>query len=75
MLNCEGSGTWSQSSKLFKRLLEIIALVYIYQLAKFGYLMRCGSKDTFKMHPVSCTNIHHGITDLVNQGMTENTES
>ena len=26
----------SQSSKLFKRLLKIIALVYIYQLAKFG---------------------------------------
>ena len=29
---------------------EIIVL-YIYQLAKFGELMNCGSKDTFKNNP------------------------
>ena len=40
-----------QSSKLFKRLLKIVALAYIYQLAKFGDLMSCGSKDIFKNVP------------------------
>ena len=24
------------------------------------------------MYPISCTNIYHDITDLVNQGMVEN---
>ena len=23
------------------------------------------------MHPVSCTNTHHGVTDLVNHGMVK----
>ena len=27
------------------------------------------------MYPVSFTNIHHGIKDLVYQGMVENTKS
>ena len=33
-------------------------------MAKFGDLMSCGSK----MHPVSFTNPHHDIPDLVNHG-------
>ena len=28
-----------------------------------------------KMHPVSCTDAHHDITDLVNHGMVENTKT
>ena len=44
-------GTLSQSSKLLKRFLKIIALDYIYQLAKFGGLMSCDSKDMFKNAP------------------------
>ena len=28
-----------------------------------------------KMHPVSCTNIHHEVTDLINHGMVENTKT
>ena len=51
LLNWEGPGTWPQSSKLFKRLLKIIALAYIYQLTKCGDLMSCGSKDTVKNTP------------------------
>ena len=27
-----------------------------------------------KMHPVSFTNTHHDITDLVNHGIVKNTE-
>ena len=27
------------------------------------------------MHPVSCTNTHHEITDLVNHGMVKNTKT
>ena len=27
-----------------------------------------------KMHPDSCTNIHHDVTDLVNLGLVENTK-
>ena len=41
----------AQSSKLFKRYLKIIALAYIYQLAKFGDLISCGSRDMFKNAP------------------------
>ena len=33
---------------MFKRFLKIIVLAYIYQLAKFGDLMSCGSKNVFK---------------------------
>ena len=32
--------TYPQSSKLFKKLLKIIALAYIYQLAEFDHLMK-----------------------------------
>ena len=64
-----------QSFKLFKRFLKIIALVYIYQLTKFGDLMSCGSKDTVKSDLVSCTNTHHDVTDFVNLGIVENTKS
>ena len=28
-----------------------------------------------KMHPVSCTNIYHDVTDLVNHEMVKNTKS
>ena len=28
-----------------------------------------------KMHPVSCTNTHHDVTDLVNHGVVENTKT
>ena len=41
----------AQSSKLFKRYLKIIVLAYIYQLAKFGDLISCGSRDMFKNAP------------------------
>ena len=51
LLNWKGPGTQPQSSKLFKRFLKIIALVYIYQLTKFGDLISCGSKDTVKSAP------------------------
>ena len=33
--------------------------------------MSCGSKDIFKMHPVSCTDALHDVTDLVNHGMVK----
>ena len=41
----------AQSSKLFRRYLKIIALAYIYQLAKFGDLISCGSRNMFKNTP------------------------
>ena len=47
----------------------------IYQSTKFGGLMSCGSKDIFKMHPISCTNTYHDVTDLVNHEMTGNTKT
>ena len=51
LLNWKGPGIKPQSPKLFKRLLKIIVLAYIYQLAKFGDFMICGSKDIFKNAP------------------------
>ena len=66
---------WTQSSRLFKRFLKIIALVYIYQLAKFCDLTSCSSTDIFKNARVTCTNTHHDVTDLVNDEMVENTKT
>ena len=38
--------------------------------------MSCGSKDIYsKMHPVSCTNTHHAVIDLVNHAMLKNTKT
>ena len=47
----------------------------MYQLAKLGDLLSCGLKDILKMHPVSCTNTHHDVTDFVNHGMVKNTKT
>ena len=51
LLNWKRSGTKPHSSKSFKTFLKIIILVYIYQLANFGDLMSCSSKDIFKNAP------------------------
>ena len=51
LLNLKKSKTLPQSSKLSKRFLKIIVLAYIYQLAKFGDLLSCPSKDSFKIAP------------------------
>ena len=37
--------------ELFKRLLKITVLAYIYQLAKFRDFVICGSKDVFTNAP------------------------
>ena len=55
--------------------MKIIALAYIYQLAKFGDFMSCGSKDIFKVHLISCTNTHRDVIDLVNHGMVKNAKT
>ena len=73
MLYWKGPGTYPQSLKLFKRFLKIIVIVYINQLAKFGDLTSCGSKDS-KMHSVSCTNTHD-IIDLVYLELVQNTRA
>ena len=52
--------------------MRIIALAYIYELAKFGDLWLVLQKIYSKMHLVSCTNTHRGVTDLVNHGMFKN---
>ena len=36
--------------------------------------MSFGSKDTFKMHPVLCTNTYSDVTDLVKHGIVKNTK-
>ena len=64
-----------QSPKLFKKFLKIIALVYIYQLAMFGNLMSCGSKNILKMDLVWCTNTHYGVRVLINHGMVKTTKT
>ena len=51
LLNWIGPETYPQSSKLFSWPLKIIALVYIYQLLKYSYLMSFGSTDIFKNTP------------------------
>ena len=76
LLNWKGPGTYPQSSKLFQRFLNIIALACINQLAQFGDLMSFGSKNIFEHifeHLVSCT--HLDVTDLVNHEMVKNAKS
>ena len=59
-----------QSTKLFKRILKIIVLAFIYQLAKFGDFMMCGLKDIFK----NASYLMY-VTDLVNHGMVKSTKT
>ena len=33
--------------------------------------MSCGSKINSKIHPVSCANIHHDVTYLINHGIVK----
>ena len=51
LLNWKRPGIKPRFYKVFKWFLKNIALAYIYQLAKFGDLMRCGSKYIFKNAP------------------------
>ena len=51
--------------------MKIIAIAYIYQLAKFGDLMSCGSKDIFNYAPFSCTDTNYDVTELVNHAIVE----
>ena len=58
--------TWNLAPvlEIVQKIQKNIALAYIYQLTKSGGLM----------HPVSCSNTHHDVTDLVNHGMVKNTK-
>ena len=69
-------GTSQQSIKLLRKFLKIIAFGYVYKLVKFVDLISCGSKNTYsKMHPASCFNTHHDVTDFVYHGMVNNTKT
>ena len=59
--------TWNVAPVLqvVQKIPENIVLAYIYQLAKFGELRSCGSKDIFKLHLVSCTNAYHMHTHYI----------
>ena len=43
--------TWNLALQIVLKIPEIIAIAYIYQIAKFGDLMSCGSKDIFRNVP------------------------
>ena len=53
------------------QIIKKISVDYIYQLTKCGGLISCGSEDIFKMDPVSFTNAHDDVTDLVNHGIVK----
>ena len=57
---------------IVQKILKTFFLLSFYQLAKFGDLMICSSKDAFKKYFVSCTNTNHDVTDLVNHEMVKN---
>ena len=75
LLNWKRPGTQSHSFKLFKRFLRIVALVYIYQLTKFGDLMSCDSKYIFKIALCFMYQYSSWRLDLVNHVMFENTKT
>ena len=41
----------------------------------YGDFTSRGSKYYSKMHPVSCKNTHHDVTDLVTHGIVKNTKT
>ena len=47
-LDWRGHGTWLHSCKLSKRFQKNTTPVFIYQLAKFGDSMNCGSADWYR---------------------------
>ena len=75
LVNWKRPGTYPQSSKSLKRFQKNIDLAYIYQLTNFSWWKSCGLKDISNMHPVSFTNTHHDIRDLVNHRMFKNTKT
>ena len=44
-------------------------------MIKFGRLIVAVHKIYSKMHPVSCTNTHHDVGDLINDGIVENSNT
>ena len=46
--------------------------LWLYHLAKCVDLWFVGQKIYSNMHPVSCANTHHDVTDLVNHGIVKN---
>ena len=73
LLNWKRLGTRHQSPKFFNRFQKITTLAYIYQLAKFADLLRCGSKDIFKNASCLCNNTHHDVIDSINHWVVKNT--
>ena len=61
--------------QIVQKILKSIALAYIYQLARYGGLMSCGSKDIFKNAPNLRYNSHHDFTDLADEEMVKNTKT
>ena len=71
LLTWKGPGTKPQSSKSFKRFQKILPL-----LASINWPSLVGSwvgvqKIYWEVHPFSCTNNHHDVTNLLNHGMVK----
>ena len=75
LLNWKGPRSQPQSSKLFKRFLKIITLCLSINWPCLVTLWVVIQKICSKMHPVSCTNTHHDVTDLVNHEIVKNTKT
>ena len=72
LLNWKGPGTYPQSSNCSKASLKLlplfISIIWPSLVTKWVVVQKICSN----IHSVSCTNIHHAVTDLVNHGMVEN---
>ena len=79
-----GEGYWIKMTKnvapvcSWKLLLLLISINWPNLVTEWVVVQKCcgcGSKKYSKMHPVSCTDTHHNVTDFVNHGMVKNTKT
>ena len=75
LLNRKGPGTRPHSSKLFKWFLNLFSLFISINWPSLATWRVVVQKTYSKMHPVSYTNIHRDVTDLVNHWMVKNRKS
>ena len=70
-----GPWTYPNSSKLFQKFLKLLPLFISINWPCLGTWWVVVQKIYSKMYPVSCTNTHHDVTDLLNHGMAKITKT
>ena len=69
--------TWNLAAvlKIVQKISENYCPCLYLLIYQVWWLRVVVQKIHLKMHPASCTNTHHDVTDLLNHGMVKNTKT